>query len=93
MNDTKLSEELDYFARSLRIKEHFASKEDDSTTSDSDSDDSNEYRFRKKSNWVPKPSKNTTLESFIANVKTDILTNVKINNQTYDNLTPGERVA
>ncbi|XP_071144979.1 uncharacterized protein [Mytilus edulis] len=93
VNDTKLSEELDYFARSLRIKEHFASKEDDSTTSDSDSDDSNEYRFRKKSNWVPKPSKNTTLESFIDNVKTDILTNVKINNQTYDNLTPDERVA
>jgi hypothetical protein len=47
INKTKLSEELDNFARSLRIKEHFGSKEveeGDEVSSDSDSE---------KSEWVP----------------------------------------
>jgi hypothetical protein len=39
----------------------------------------------------PKPSKNVTLESFIDNVKSDILRTAKVNTDTLDNLTPGER--
>jgi hypothetical protein len=42
INETKLSEELDNFARSLRIKEHFGSKEvegGDEVSSNSDSED------------------------------------------------------
>jgi hypothetical protein len=53
-----LSEELDNFARSLRIKEHFGSKEvegGDEVSSDSDSEDACDFRFVKKSKWVPKP--------------------------------------
>ena len=41
INETKLSEELDNFARSLRIKEHFGSKEvegGDDVSSDSDTE-------------------------------------------------------
>jgi hypothetical protein len=91
-----LSEELDNFARSLRIKEHFGSKEverGDEVSSDSDSDETCNYRFVKKSEWVPKPSKNVTLESFIENVKSDILRTAKVNTDTFDNLTPVERTA
>ena len=94
INETKLSEELDNFARSLRINEHFGSKEvegGDEVSSDSDSEDACDYRFVKKSEWVPKPSKNVTLESFIDNVKSDILRTAKVNTDTFDNLTPGER--
>jgi hypothetical protein len=67
-NETKLSEELDNFARSLRINEHFGSKEvegGDEVSSDSDSEDACDYRFVKKGEWVPKPSKNVTLKLFI----------------------------
>jgi hypothetical protein len=94
INETKLSEELDNFARSLRIKEHFGSKEvegGDEVSSYSDSEDTCDYRFVKKSKWVPKPNKNVTLESFIDNVKSDILRTAKVNTDTFDNLTPGER--
>ena len=65
INETKLSEELDNFARNLRIKEHFGSKEvegDDEVSSDNDSEDACDNRFVKKSEWVPKPSKNVILE-------------------------------
>ena len=94
INETKLSEELDSFARHLGIKEHFGSKEvegGDVVNSDIDSEDACDYRFVKKSEWVPKPSKNVTLESFIDSVKSDILRTVKVNTDTIDNLTPGER--
>ena len=96
INETKLSEELDNFARSLRFKEHFGSKEvegGDEVSSDSDSEDACDYIFVKKSEWVPKPSKNVTLESFIENVKSDILRTAKVNTDTFDNLTPGERTS
>jgi hypothetical protein len=36
-------------------------------------------------------AKNVTLESFIDNVKSDILRTAKVNTDTFDNLTPGER--
>ena len=88
-----MSEELDNFARNLRIKEHFGSKEvegGDEVSYDSASEDACAYRFVKKSKWVPKPSKNVTLESFIDNVKSDILRTAKVNTDTFDNLTPGE---
>ena len=45
----------------------------------------------KKSEWVPKPSKNVILESFIDSVKSDILRTAKVNTDTFDNFTPGER--
>jgi hypothetical protein len=85
-----LSEELDTFARSLRIKEHFGSmkvERGDEVSSDSDSEDACNYRSVKKSEWVPKLSKNVTLESLIENVKSDILRTVKVNTDAFDNLT------
>ena len=90
------TEELDNFTRSHQIKEHFCSKEvewGDEDSSDSDSEDACNYRFVKKSEWVPKPSKNVTLESFIDNVKSDILRTAKVNTDTFDNLMPMERTA
>jgi hypothetical protein len=63
----------------------------DKVSSDSDSEDACDHRFVKKSKWVPKPSKNVTLESFIDSVKSDILRTAKVNIDTFDNLTPGER--
>jgi hypothetical protein len=59
----------------------------DEVSSDSDSEDGCDYRFVKKSEWVPKPSKNVTLESLIENVKSDILRTAKVNTDTFDNLT------
>ena len=37
--------------------------------------------------------KNVTLESFIENVRSDILRTIKVNTDTFDNLTPVERTA
>ena len=54
INETKLSGELDNFARSLRIKEHFGSKKverSEEVSSDSDSEDPCNHRFVKKVNW------------------------------------------
>jgi hypothetical protein len=53
INETKLSDELDNFARSLRIKEHFGSMEvegGDKVSSDSDLEDACDHRFVKKVN-------------------------------------------
>jgi hypothetical protein len=50
-------------------------------------------RFKKKSSWIPKPSKNTTLESFIDLVKNDVQTATSTNIPTHDNLTPAEKGA
>ena len=63
----------------------------DEVSSDSDSEDACEYRFVKKSEYVSKPSKNVTLESFIDNVKSHILRTAKVNTDTFDNRTPGKR--
>jgi hypothetical protein len=89
-----LSAELDNFTRNLRIKEHVGSKEvegGDEVSSDSDLEDACDNRFVKKSEYVPKPSKNVTYVSFIENVKSDILRTAKVNTDTFDNLTPGKR--
>ena len=62
----------------------------------SDSEDANEIplpRFKKKSSWIPKPSKNTTLESFIDLVKNDVQTATSTNIPTHSNLTPAEKGA
>ena len=94
INEIKLFEELDNFARSLRIKEHFGSKEvevGDEISSDSDPEDACDNIFVKKREWIPKPSKNVTLESLIDSVKSDILRTAKVNTDTIDNLTPEER--
>jgi hypothetical protein len=47
--------------------------------------------LRKKSSWNPKPSKNTTLESFIDSVKIDVQTAASTNIPTHNNLTPAEK--
>jgi hypothetical protein len=44
----------------------------------------------KKSSWIPKPSKNTTLESFIDLVKNDVQTATSTDIPTHNNLTPAE---
>ena len=49
--------------------------------------------LRKKSSWIPKPSKNTTLESFIDLVKIDVQTAASMNIPTHNNLTPAEKGA
>jgi hypothetical protein len=85
---------VDNFARRLRIKEHSGSKEvegGDEVSSDNDAEAACDYRFVKQSEWVPKPSRNVTLESFIDSVKSDILRTARVNTDSLDNLTPGER--
>ena len=61
INEEQLSADLDKFARSLRIKEYLSAKERDSPVDgSSDSEDDNDIplpRFKKKSSWIPKPSK------------------------------------
>ena len=97
INEEQLSADLDKFARSLRIKEYFSAKERDCPVDESsDSEDDNEIplpRFKKKSSWIPKPSKNTTLESFIDLVKNDVQTATSTNIPTHNNLTPAEKGA
>jgi hypothetical protein len=65
------------------IKEDFSAKERDCPVDESsDSEDDNEIpfpRFKKKSSWIPKPSKNTALESFIDLVKNDVQTATSTN--------------
>jgi hypothetical protein len=50
-------------------------------------------RFVKKSNWIPKPSKNTRLESVIDLIRSDIKHNVDVHIPKTDNLTQTERSA
>jgi reverse gyrase len=50
-------------------------------------------RFVKKSNWIPKPSKHTRLESVINLIKSDIKHNVDVHVPKTDNLTQAERSA
>ena len=49
--------------------------------------------LRKKSSWIPKLSKHTTLESFIDLVKNDVQTATSTNIPTHNNLTPAEKGA
>jgi hypothetical protein len=60
-------------------------------SSDSESEDACDYKFVKKVEWVQKPRKNVTLESFIDNVKSDILRIAKVNTDTFDNISAVER--
>jgi hypothetical protein len=94
INEEQLSADLDKFARSLRIKEYFSAKERDCPVDGSTgSEDYNEIplpRYKKKSSWIPKPSKNTTLEFCIDLVKNDVQT-TSTNIPTHDNLTPAEK--
>jgi hypothetical protein len=50
-------------------------------------------RYKKKSSWNPKPSKNTTLESFIDLVTHYVQTAASTNIPTHNNLTPAEKGA
>ena len=47
--------------------------------------------LRKKVHGFQKPSKNTTLESFIDSVKIDVQTAASTNIPTHNNLTPAEK--
>ena len=47
----------------------------------------------KKVNGPETSDKSVTLESFIENVKSDILRTTKVSTDTFDNLTPVERTA
>ena len=49
--------------------------------------------IRTTSSWYPKPSKNTTLESFIDLVANDAQTAAKTNIPNHNNLTPAEKGA
>ena len=50
-------------------------------------------RFVKKSNWIPKPSKYTSLESVIDLIRSDIKHNVDVHVPKTNNLTQAERSA
>ena len=82
INVRELDEDLDQFARRLRIKEYFHSKKETSEDLSTDESDMKEVidipRFVKKSNWIPKPSKNTRLESVIDLIRSDIKHNVDV---------------
>ena len=66
INARKLDEDLDQFAGRLRFKEYFHSKKETNEDLSTDESDIKEvidiFRFVKKSNWVPKRSKNIRLE-------------------------------
>ena len=51
------------------------------------------HRYKEKSSWIPKPSKNTTLESFIDVVTNDVQTAASTNIPIHNNLTPAEKGA
>ena len=97
INEEQLSANLDKFARSLRIKEYFLAKERDfPLDGSSDLKNDNESplpRYKKESSWIPKPSKNTTLESFIGLVTNDVQTAASTNIPTHNNLTPAKKGA
>ena len=78
IDNMKLGDDLDNFARTLRIKEYFGNKdkevanEEDSGTSDSEEEIKIPH-FKKKSSWIPKPSKSATLEDVIEKIKSDVV--------------------
>jgi hypothetical protein len=73
INVREPDEDLDQFVRRLRMKEYCHSKKETSEDLSTDESDIDEVidipRFVKKSNWIPKPSNNTRLESVIDLVK------------------------
>jgi hypothetical protein len=97
INVRELDEDLDQFARRLRIKEYFHSKKETSEDLSTDEPDIKEVidipRFVKESNWITTPSKNTRLESVIDLIKSDIKHNVDVHVSKTDNLTQAERSA
>ncbi|XP_071155741.1 uncharacterized protein [Mytilus edulis] len=96
-----LEDDLDKLARSLRIKEYFYKNTTNGTTesdtSDLDSDDDQADvdipRFRKKSSWIPKPSKCATLEHIIDKIKSDVTHLSTATSQTFSNLSSEENEA
>jgi hypothetical protein len=95
INVRELDEDLDQFARWLRIKEYFHSKKETSEDLSTYESDIKEVidipRFVKKSKWIPKPSKNTRLESVIVLIRSDIKHNVDVHILKTDNLAQAER--
>ena len=97
INVRELDEDLDQFVRRLRIKEYFHSKKETRENLSRYESDIKEVidipRFVKKSNWIPKLSKNTRLESVIDLIRSDIKHNVDVHIPKTDNLTQAERSA
>jgi ribosome biogenesis protein Nip4 len=91
INVRELDEDLDQFARRLRIKEYVHSKKETSEDLSTYESDIKEVidipRFVKKSNWIPKPSKYTRLESVIDLIRSDIKHNVDVHIPKTDNFT------
>ena len=89
INVRELDEDLDQFARRLRIKEYFHSKKETSEDLSKYESDIKEVidipRFVKKSNWIPKPSKYTRLESVIDLIRSDIKHTVDVHIHKTDN--------
>ena len=81
----------------LELKKYFHSKKEISEDLSTDESGIKEVidipRFVKKSNWIPKPSNNTRLESVINLIKSDIKHNVDVYVPKTDNLTQAERSA
>jgi 23S rRNA G2445 N2-methylase RlmL len=94
INVRELDDDLYQFARRLRIKEYFHSKKETSEDLSTDESDIKEVidipRFVKKSYWIPKPSKNSRLESVIDLIKSDIKHNVDVHVPKIDNLKQAE---
>jgi tRNA/tmRNA/rRNA uracil-C5-methylase (TrmA/RlmC/RlmD family) len=97
INVRELDEDLDQFARRLRIEEYFHSKRETSEDLSTDELDIKKVidipRFVKKSNWIPKPNKTTRLESVIDLIRSDTKHNVDVHVPKTDNLTQTERSA
>jgi tRNA/tmRNA/rRNA uracil-C5-methylase (TrmA/RlmC/RlmD family) len=81
----------------LELKKYFHSKKEISEDLSTDESGIKEVidipRFVKKSNWIPKPSKNTRLESVIELIKSDIKHNVDVHVPKTENLTQADRSA
>ena len=99
VNNFQLDEDLDQFARRLRLKDFFYNRGkknlEEAGLTDSDTDTNEEVtpipKFRKKSSWKPPKSKNDNLESFINYVRSDIKSCIT-NTRNY-NLSKSESIA
>ncbi|XP_063411202.1 uncharacterized protein LOC134694136 [Mytilus trossulus] len=98
IDNMKLEDDLNNFARTLRIKEYFGNKdreednEGDTATSNSE-DEIIIPHFKKKSSWIPKPSKSATLEDVIDKIKSDVVHLASNKYSSFYNTTPDEKKA
>ncbi|XP_071124035.1 uncharacterized protein [Mytilus edulis] len=98
IDNMKLGDDLDNFARTLRIKEYFGNKDKElDNEEDTDTSDSEEEiiipHFKKKSSWIPKPSKSATLEDVIDKIKSDVVHLASNKYSSFYNTSPDEKKA